>query len=306
MMNIIQLDSLIEKDQNVHLSIIHETSNASKEKRSKIFPVREHGHDFYELFILIKGKLIHRLNGERRVVNHSEAVLIQPGDYHSMRLENSSSDRSEYETHFINLAFRPSFFTASLDVYFSPSIALEKKISMFHEGLNKNREKILFNDDKLLNEELKRLEQAWTNNQTQTLNAYASAFLSLFLAQYALNEGQAKRSDLPPWLSGALSVYQQEENIGQDFEHFYHLCGKSKEHISRSLKEHFGKPASVCLHELKVERAKKMLTDAGVQVTDVAIRLGYEHVSYFIYIFKQQTGKSPAQFRREQGAILPR
>lgn len=50
-------------------------------------------------------------------------------------------------------------------------------------------------------------------------------------------------------------------------------------------------------NRLKVEEAKRMLTESTQSVTHIADSLGFREVKYFDAIFKKYTGTSPVTYR---------
>ena len=58
------------------------------------------------------------------------------------------------------------------------------------------------------------------------------------------------------------------------------------------------KTASEVIQDFVVLEAKRCLLGTTHQVKEIAFRLGYEDVSYFIRFFKKQTGYTPEVFRQ--------
>lgn len=68
--------------------------------------------------------------------------------------------------------------------------------------------------------------------------------------------------------------------------------------VSRSA---LGKTVSELINEQIVLEAKRQLLATTAQIGQIAERLGYEDVSYFIRFFKKQTGLTPEVFRSNAG-----
>jgi len=51
--------------------------------------------------------------------------------------------------------------------------------------------------------------------------------------------------------------------------------------------------------QLRMEKAKELLTDTDYLLKDIAAMMGYHDVSYFSRMFKESMGKSPKQYREE-------
>ena len=50
---------------------------------------------------------------------------------------------------------------------------------------------------------------------------------------------------------------------------------------------------------LRIERAKDLLKNTPVSISDIAMNVGYNSFQYFSLIFKKKTGVSPKDFRNQ-------
>src|SRR3954452_190947 len=77
----------------------------------------------------------------------------------------------------------------------------------------------------------------------------------------------------------------------------------SPAHFARSFKDAFGVPPHRYLLTRRIERAKSLLRDTGMSITDIAFQTGWKSLGTFGRIFRDVTGESPGQLReREQTA----
>lgn len=58
------------------------------------------------------------------------------------------------------------------------------------------------------------------------------------------------------------------------------------------------------LSNYRLERAKKLLEQGYDKITEIAERCGYANANYFAKVFREATGMSPAEYRREKGEKL--
>lgn len=72
----------------------------------------------------------------------------------------------------------------------------------------------------------------------------------------------------------------------------------SREYLSRYFKQYTGKTISEFLTEIRMTRAKQMLTSSSVPIADIAVYCGYPSVSNFQKAFKKYTGVSPSAYRK--------
>ena len=78
----------------------------------------------------------------------------------------------------------------------------------------------------------------------------------------------------------------------------------SPAHFARSFKDAFGVPPHRYLLTRRIERAKALLRDTRISITDIAFQTGWKSLGTFGRIFRDVTGESPGQLReREQAAV---
>lgn len=75
--------------------------------------------------------------------------------------------------------------------------------------------------------------------------------------------------------------------------------GVSTSHLSRMFAAHAGCGFREYVRRLKVERAREMLVSTSHPVRRIASLCGYRNLSQFEQVFKQETGLSPAAYRRQ-------
>ncbi|MDP4681091.1 MAG: helix-turn-helix transcriptional regulator, partial [Cyclobacteriaceae bacterium] len=51
------------------------------------------------------------------------------------------------------------------------------------------------------------------------------------------------------------------------------------------------------MQRIRVNRIKELLNETDLSLFEIAERAGFEHVSYMSYLFKRETGTSPALYR---------
>jgi AraC-like DNA-binding protein len=55
---------------------------------------------------------------------------------------------------------------------------------------------------------------------------------------------------------------------------------------------------------LRIQKAKDLLVSTEMSLKEIALELGFETYFYFSRIFKDKTGKSPMEFRKEHQQML--
>ena len=74
-------------------------------------------------------------------------------------------------------------------------------------------------------------------------------------------------------------------------------------HLNKALKEITGKTTSQWIAERNAKEAKALLLNSNWDIAEIGYSLGFEHPSNFNIFFKNQTGKTPNSFRKQDVAI---
>jgi AraC-like DNA-binding protein len=115
---------------------------------------------------------------------------------------------------------------------------------------------------------------------------------------------------LPPVIAGAISAESRFQEIiarmpDVEFasytpENLARLCGCSPRHFSRLFQQHFGISARERLAELRLLKARQLLTETSRKIAAVALECGYRNVSLFNAMFKGRFGVTPSAWREVQ------
>lgn len=76
------------------------------------------------------------------------------------------------------------------------------------------------------------------------------------------------------------------------------LVGYTEYYLTDKFKKETGQSVSSYIRYVKVERAKVLLESSELTVREIADRLAFNTVNYFIQSFRDTTGYSPAQYRK--------
>ena len=74
-------------------------------------------------------------------------------------------------------------------------------------------------------------------------------------------------------------------------------CYVSQWHLSKLLNRHLGKPFYDLLNEERMRRAKELLDDPALRISEVAERVGYTDTAHFSRVFKKLEGVSAGEWR---------
>lgn len=77
------------------------------------------------------------------------------------------------------------------------------------------------------------------------------------------------------------------------------LIGINQNKIRKEFKAHYHRTVSDYMAELRMLKAKKLITDREIMIKEIAIECGYEYVQNFTRAFKKKFGISPEKLRME-------
>jgi AraC family transcriptional regulator len=108
------------------------------------------------------------------------------------------------------------------------------------------------------------------------------------------------KGGLASWQLKAVCDYI-EENLHQDISlaELAAIAQLSPYHFCRAFKEAVGEPPHRYQMSRRIEQAKTLLAKRSLSVSDVATTVGYGSLSRFSALFRQTTGHSPRDYRRQ-------
>jgi len=147
--------------------------------------------------------------------------------------------------------------------------------------------------------------KAQLQNLCRSQKAYIEA-LSIALAceLMRMNESVSPpvsriRGGLPNWQQNKLTQYI-DEHLAEDISlsSLAELALLSPYHFSRAFKQSFGMPPHRYLTSRRIERAKSLLENRKLSVTEIGLDVGFRETSSFTCAFRKVTGETPTDYRR--------
>jgi len=114
---------------------------------------------------------------------------------------------------------------------------------------------------------------------------------------------------MPPVVNGGLGVSRQRRVLSyidahlQDDLTLERLAAEvdlSPDHFGRAFRASLGTSPSRYIAQRRLHRAKALLLDPGMSITNIAMALGFATPSHFTNNFHKATGTTPSQWRRDR------
>jgi len=244
-----------------------------------------HRHDFYFILVLQKGKGIHVIDFVPYKVHDHTVFILRPGQVHQLELNSGSN------------GFLMEFDKA----FYHPNEKLSKMRLI--KASNKNVCDLEVSRAEKLLMLISGIHKEFTEKQEGYPDAIR-ATMDLFFIEY-LRHGRVHSGE-----DNSSATYTQDR-----FEEFLDLLETyiashkqvsqyadmmklSNYQLNSITKESVNKAASELINEQCILEAKRFLLATTNHVKDIADKLGFDDISYFIRFFKKHTGLSPEAFRK--------
>ena len=147
--------------------------------------------------------------------------------------------------------------------------------------------------------------KAQLRHPCRSQSAYVEA-LGIALAHelVRMNEGGQSlvsdvRGGLPGWQQKKLMQHIEEHLPDEiSLSSLAQLVQLSPYHFSRAFKQSFGMPPHRYLTSRRIERAKTLLAERNLSVTEIGLDVGFSETSSFTAAFRKVTGETPTDYRR--------
>lgn len=252
-----------------------------------------HCHDFFEIFLITHGKVIHNVNDEKQFLTDGDLVLIRPNDVHCYEKDGDE------DCQFINLAFSHNTMD-SLYNYLGSGFP--------YDNLMKPKlppRIILSNHEK--NKMISKLSNLNTipMHRKDRIKAQSRALLIEIFMKYFTTDHEYKGTEMPQWFKSLCSQMEKVENFTEGILAIHNISGKSHEHLCRTFKKYLNMTPTEYINELRLNYAANLLINTDNDIITLSLECGFQNLSHFYHLFKRRFGMPPADFRRKyQRAVI--
>lgn len=248
---------------------------------------RPHNHNYYEIFMVIKGQVRHIINEREQILCEGSILFIRDTDVHDYMNVNN-----EY-FEFINISVSRELAEAVFDY--------------LGEDFPKSR---LFRGDEppkavLTPKEKERLFFALTeldqNNAPLARLKIKKLLVEIFMDVFM--ESRERVSDVPLWLEELCEKMKNPKNFIAGVQKMYKLSGKSREHLTRCMKKYYGTTPTGLVTELRLDYCAGLLGSSNLPIVDICYTCGFENLSWFYKQFKNKFGETPMEYRKKTGRL---
>lgn len=256
-----------------------------------------HDHDFYELLFIVSGSIDFFLQGNMHTLNEGDLALIRPGDAHQKLYSRGPCQN-------INLDFPAATMDALFSFMYSADIKKKLDDMPFVPIIH-----LAQNDKRILHQSLERLNLLPANRRYLIRMHLRLLLLDIFKNHYSdllLDDYQLSGQLCPPdWMNQILQQMADPATFSYHLEDWARISGKSKEYFCRSFQKYLNKTPSSYLNALRLNYAANLLSHTDTEIIDISFDSGFQSLSYFYHLFKQEFGLSPLKYRERNQRKSP-
>jgi len=265
-------------------------------------PKELHTHDFSELVLILGGEAVHFTEEDEHVINRGDVFVIQGELAHGYR---DSRDLS-----LINLMFdsrRLDFPVGDLRSIpgYHALFTLEPQYRQRHRFASRLR----LNDGQLAHAAawITQLELEARERTPGYIFTATALFMQLtsFLAR--CYDGERTPESQVLIRIGATIGYLEDHYAGPvSVKQLTEIAGMSESSLLRAFKQATGRAPTEYLLDLRLRRARHLLRNTDLNITEISFQTGFNDSNYFARTFRKHTNSSPTAYRKNVDLTPPR
>lgn len=250
----------------------------------------EHYHDFVEMVYMCKGKTKHIINGNEIILKQGDLLLLS--QYSHQEIFPASTDDI-----MVNFIIQPEFLSGTLNFLGNEDTPLKQFIVSSLCGENPSGY-LFFNVSKVkpIQNLIENLLYSLISNTTHRQSINSLTFSLLFL-QLLEHTDKLSVSEKEQEITVKVLSYIEENYVNGSLSEIAELLHYDAAWLSREIKRRTGKTYTEHLQEKRLSQTSWLLKNTSLKVSDIAISVGYENISYFHRIFFDKFKMSPYKYR---------
>lgn len=249
-------------------------------------PLLEHNHDYFELMLVEQGQVHHWINGVEELLGRGHLVFLRPSDTHALQSVPGTGAR------ILNVMFREETAAHLVERYQE-----ELKAKFFWQG------GLLPAALRLHGPQLERAVNSLQMLQTSHRSLARIENYLLSVITHVLDAGEGTDDRAPAWLLAACRAAREPRVFRQGASGFLAEAGRSHEHVCRQTRKYLGLSPTQYVNRIRVQHAAMLLAGTDRSMTELALYCGFENLSYFHRLFRQQYGTTPRSYRQRHQKI---
>ncbi|GAS82131.1 helix-turn-helix transcriptional regulator [Paenibacillus amylolyticus] len=246
---------------------------------------RAHSHPFVELYYLKEGERIYFVDSQVVTLQKGEIILIQSDEMHA----TASSEIAEFERILIN--YNPALLPTPLQddtQWFN-----KHGFHLFRLMLREQNEA-----ENLLIRMVEECQECRPFYETSVLTLFAELMILLQRTE-PLSQSDCTKHPLHNLVTDVATYIREHYEKPLTLEETARQFFISSSYLSRIFYRLTGFHFREYVVHIRIQQAKRLITQSNSKIQDIASHVGFEHLSHFNKTFKRVTGYNPSHYRKE-------
>lgn len=248
-------------------------------------------HDFYEIVLVVAGKLQISLNKHLVNLEQGSLMLIREGDIHT-KLDCGFCQH-------INLAF-PDYTIKALFYFLYNSLDKLEELSRapYVPIYTLTKLETTMMQNKVMHLNYMPSDSIGSKNtylRTILTDIISSTFVKALDAQHKNNQ----LSNIPAWLIQATDGLFDIHNLEEGFAYLIRVTNRSPEHICRAFRKYLNMTPTTFINIRRLNYAANLLIHSDKEIVDIAFESGFQSISHFYHLFKKEYQTSPLKYKNK-------
>ena len=250
-----------------------------------------HTHDYVEAIYMCMGKTTHYINGNEVILESGELLFLSQNAEQEI-LPAGTEDLA------VNFIILPEFFDTAVMMMGDEETPLRKflvdcmKNNSENAGYHHFKVSDIVPVQNLIENLLWSLLHKNTNRRRIIQNTMGLLFLHLMDYTERLEYGDNRDEAIIKALSYIENNYASASLTELARRQHYDFAW-----YSREIKKKTGSTFTELVQQKRLSQAAFMLKNTDINIADIAIKTGYDNISYFHRIFKEKFGLTPHEYR---------
>ncbi len=271
--------------------VINEIYTVHYFEYEKDYSFKGESHDFWEIVYVDKGEIEIDMDEEKHILSQGDAVFHQPNEFHNLRA---------------NGVVAPNLVIISFTCK-SPAMNFFKKRILPLSDIEKHLLATIVKES--INSFSSPLEDTFLKGLTRREDEYfgSEQMIGLSLEHLLIslyrnfdgvrrNSTTLRRNIEQDLLSKVLNYMQEHVTEKLTFSQIAEEANVSPTTLKSLFRQQFGEGIMTHFSKMKIDIAKSMIREGGLNISQIASYLGFDTIHLFSRRFKQLTGKSPTEY----------
>jgi len=249
----------------------------------------EHTHDFYEIFYILEGSIIHEVNGATQVLHAGDICFMNQTDVHSFYREPGNTCKHR------DIVIRTDFFESVCD-FIGDDFKHAYMTNKFPKIVSLPYDKIEDYEKRIINVILS--NQLYVPFKIATVKT-----LLISLLNCLLEVKQERDTDYyPAWFRELLGRFHMNDFLKSGLDDILKPYHFSKAYMCRTFQKYMNCTMTDYLTDIRLQHAAFHLQYTDETIIAICNSIGFSSVAHFNTVFKKKYGVTPSIFRKKQKA----